>query len=78
MAEKISVYVDEKQHRLLKAAAAQRGKTLSQYMVDAAMQTLFIPGRKTVAADMDTLRESQEEYFTREELLEMRNEGRRY
>ena len=48
MAEKISVYVDEKLHRALKAAA------------------------------MDSVRESQEEYFSREELLEMRKDGRRY
>lgn len=78
MAEKISVYVDEKLHRSLKAAAARRGKSLSQYMVDAAVQTLYIPGRQAVSADMDALREAQEEYFSRGELLEMRNDGRRY
>lgn len=78
MAEKISVYVDEKLHRSLKAAAAQKGKTLSQYMVDAALQTLYKPDRKVLSADMDAVRESQDEYFSREDLLDMRKEGRRY
>ncbi len=78
MAEKISVYVDEILHRSLKAAAAQRGKSLSQYMIDAAIQTLHMPDRKTVSAGMDTVRESQEAYFSREELLKMRKDGGRY
>jgi len=78
MAEKISVYVDEKLHRALKAAAVQRGKSLSQFMVDAAVNTLHAPDRKTLASSMDAVRESQEEYFSREELLEIRKDGRRY
>ncbi len=78
MAEKISVYVDEKLHRILKATAVQQGKSLSQYMVDAAVRALHAPDRKTLAAEMDTVRESQEEYFSREELLKMREDGRRY
>ncbi len=48
MAEKISVYVDEKLHRAFKAEV------------------------------MDSVRESQEEYYTRDDLLEMRKDGRRY
>jgi uncharacterized protein (DUF1778 family) len=76
MAEKISVYVNEKLHRTLKAAAVQRGKSLSQFMVDAAVYTLHAPDRKILAASMDSVRESQEEYFSREELLEMRKDGR--
>lgn len=48
MAEKISVYVDEKLHRVLKAEA------------------------------MDSVRESQEDYYSREDLLEMRKDGWRY
>lgn len=78
MAEKISVYVDEKLHRALKAEAAQRGKSLSQFMIDAAVNALHTPERKKLAAAMDTIREAQEEYFSAEELLEMRKDGRRY
>ena len=78
MAEKISVYVDENLHRSLKAAAAQRGKSLSQFMVDAAVQTIHAPDRKRLSADMDAVRESQKEYFSSEELLDMRKSGRRY
>ena len=78
MAEKISVYVDEMLHRALKTAAAQRDKSLSQFMVDAAIHALHAPDRKSLAAAMDDVRESQEKYFSREELLEMRKEGRRY
>lgn len=78
MAEKISVYVDEKLHRALKAEAAQRGKSLSQFMIDAAVNALHAPDRKKLAAAMDTIREAQEEYLSTEELLEMRKEGRRY
>jgi uncharacterized protein (DUF1778 family) len=78
MAEKISVYVDEKLHRAFKAEAIQRGKSLSQFMIDAALYSLHAPDRKVLAATMDSVRESQEEYFSREELLEMRKDGRRY
>lgn len=78
MAEKISVYVDEKLHRILKAEAAQRGKSLSEFMIDAAVYSLRIPDRKKLAAAMDSVREAQEEYYTREELLQMRKDGRRY
>ena len=78
MAEKISVYVDEELHRLLKAAAVQQGKTLSQFMVDAAVRALHAPDRKVVAAAMDTVREAQEQYFSREEFHKMREDGRRY
>ncbi len=78
MAEKISVYVDEKLHRALKATAVHQGKTLSQFMVDAAVRALHAPDRKALAAAMDTVRESQEEYFSREELLKMRENGKRY
>jgi len=78
MAEKISVYVDEKLHRALKATAVQQGKSLSQFMVDAAVRALHAPDRVVLAAEMDTVRESQEEYFSRDELLKMRENGRRY
>lgn len=78
MAEKISVYVDEKLHRAIKATAVQQGKSLSQFMVDAAVHAMHAPDRKKLAAAMDTVRESQEEYFSREELLKMREDGRRY
>ncbi len=78
MAEKISVYVDEKLHRTLKAAAAERGKSLSQFMVDAALRSLSTPNRKSLSMAMDSVRESQEGYFSREELLDMRKDGRRF
>jgi len=78
MAEKISVYVDEKLHRALKVTAAQQGKSLSEFMVDAAVRALNIPDRKALASAMDVVRESQEEYFSRKEFLEMREDGRRY
>ena len=78
MAEKISVYVDEKLHRALKATAVQQGKSLSQFMVDAAVRALHTPDRKALAFAMDAVRESQEEYFSKKELLEMREDGRRY
>jgi len=78
MAEKISVYVDEELHRALKATAVQQGKSLSQFMVDAAVRALNVPERKALASAMDVVRESQEEYFSRKELLDMREDGRRY
>ncbi len=78
MAEKNSVYVDEKLHRALKVTAAKQGKSLSQFMVDAAVRALNVPDRKSLASAMDVVRESQEEYFSRKELLEMREDGRRY
>ena len=78
MAEKISVYVDEKLHRALKTAASQRGKSLSQFMIDAALYALHTPDRGKLAAVMDSVREAQEEYFSTEELLKMRKDGRRY
>ena len=78
MAEKISVYVDKELHRTLKTAAAQRGKTLSQFMVDAAAFSLNTPGRQESGTRMDQIREMQKAYFTNAELLKMRNEGRRY
>jgi hypothetical protein len=78
MAEKISVYVDEKLHRALKTAASQKGKSLSQFMIEAALHSLHAPDRKKLAVAMDSVRESQAEYYSREELLEMRKDGRRY
>ncbi len=78
MAEKISVYVDENLHRTLKATAVQQGKSLSQFMVDAAVRALHAPDRKVLAAEMDTVREKQEEYLSKEELHKMREDGRRY
>ncbi|MDZ4132342.1 MAG: hypothetical protein U1E11_04325 [Dethiobacteria bacterium] len=56
MAEEISVYVDEKLHCALKTAA---------------FNTLHGLDRKTMAASMDVIRESQEGYLLNEELLEM-------
>jgi len=78
MTEKISVYVDKEQHRVLETAAARQGKTLSQLMLDAALQSLQLSVRKPASARMDQIREAQESYFSTEEILEMRNDGRRY
>jgi uncharacterized protein (DUF1778 family) len=78
MTEKISVYVDKEQHRVLKIAAARQGITLSRLMLDAAMQSLHLSARKPARARMDQIREAQESYFSTEEILEMQNEGQRY
>ncbi len=78
MAEKISVYVDKDLHRTLKTAAAQRGKTLSQFMLDAALRSLHASDRKAAGTRMDQIRKSQTGSFSSEELLDMRNKGRRY
>jgi len=78
MAEKISVYVDKELHRTLKTAAAQRGKTLSQFMLDAAVKNLHATDRKAAGTRMDHIRKSQTGSFSSGELLNMRNEGRRY
>jgi len=78
MAEKISVYVDEELHKLLKTEAVKQGKTLSQFMLEAALQSLSMPERESAGTKMDQIRESQENYYTTKEILEMRNEGRRY
>lgn len=78
MAEKISVYVDEKLHRTLKSAAVAEGKSLSQFMVDAAVLSLYSPDRKKISSVMDSIRESQEGYYSSKELQEMRKDGRRY
>ncbi len=78
MAEKISVYVDEKLHRAFKSAAANEGKSLSQFMVDAAVRSLYAPDRKKISAVMDSIRESQVGYYSSKELQKMRKDGRRY
>ena len=78
MAEKISVYVDKDLHRTLKTAASQRGKTLSQFMIDAALKNLHAADRKAAGTRMDQIRKSQTGTFPSEELLDMCNEGRRY
>ena len=77
MSRKISVYVDEDLHRLLKSAASLRGMTLSDLMVDAAKRSLQAPSRKEVAARMDALRSTIAHSFSDEEMRAMREEGRR-
>ncbi len=76
MAEKISVYIDKELHRLLKAEASLRGKSLSQFMVDAAINALHSPGRQESASKMDLIRESVRGYVSSKELRDMRNVGR--
>lgn len=77
MSRKISVYVDEDLHRLLKSTASLRGMSLSDLMVDAAKRVLEAPTRKEVAARMDVLRNSLAHSFSSDELRAMREEGRR-
>ncbi len=58
MVEKISVYVDKELHRAFKAEASLRGKSLSQFMVEAALRTLYAPNRKESSFKMDRIRNS--------------------
>ncbi len=76
MGRKISVYVDDDLHRLLKSAASLRGMSLSDLMVDAAKRVLQAPTRKDAAARMDAMRQSLTHTFTSSELRSMREEGR--
>jgi len=78
MAKKISVYVSEEMHRSIKAAASLRGKSLSEFMVDAATIALHNPDRKAAAFRMDRLRASVKTEVTLEEILQMKEEGRRF
>jgi hypothetical protein len=76
MAAKISVYVDQELHRVLKAEASLRGKSLSEFMVDAALSALHSPRRQDSASRMDIIRESAKEYVSSEEIRSMRNTGK--
>ncbi|HEX7713286.1 MAG TPA: DUF1778 domain-containing protein [Bacillota bacterium] len=76
MAEKISVYVDKELHRALKTEASLRGKSLSEFMVEAAVRTLHAPDRKMSSSKMDHIRNSVKGTISSEELRVMRNEGR--
>lgn len=78
MARKISVYVDETLHKRLKVEASLRGKSLSEFMVDAALDALHSPKeRQEAASKMDLIRESAKGYVSSEEIRNMRNEGRK-
>ncbi len=77
MAHKISVYVDEQLHKKLKAEASLRGKSLSEFMLDAALNALHSPQRQEAASKMDLIRESAKGYVSSEEIRNMRNLGRR-
>ncbi len=63
-------------HRLLKAEASLRGKSLSEFMVDAALNTLHSSSRQESASRMDIVRESARGYISSEEIRNMRNTGR--
>lgn len=76
MPEKISVYVDQELHRTLKAEASLRGKSLSEFMVDAALSALHSPRRQVSASKMDLIRKSAKRSFSSEEIRSMRDEGR--
>ncbi|MBS3975835.1 MAG: DUF1778 domain-containing protein [Syntrophomonadaceae bacterium] len=77
MASKISVYIDEEMHWKLKAAASLRGKSLSEFMVEAALHALQTSDRKMAASKMDRLRASVKSTVSSEELHDMRNVERR-
>jgi uncharacterized protein (DUF1778 family) len=53
MAEKISVYVNEELHRVFKAAASLQGKSLSEFMVDAALRALRNPEHNSTLWTID-------------------------
>jgi hypothetical protein len=76
MAEKISVYINQELHRMLKAEASLRGKSLSEFMVDAALSALHSPQRQVSASKMDQIRESAKRYISSAEIRSMRNVGR--
>jgi hypothetical protein len=76
MARKISVYVDDDLHRDLKAAASLQGLSLSEFMLRAARLMLKSPGRKDVAARMDSIRSQIGVKFSTDEIRAMREEGR--
>lgn len=76
MAEKISVYLDHDLHRALKAEATLRGKSLSEFMVDAAVNALYSPRREKAAARMDRIRESSTGCYSSDDIRSMRDEGR--
>lgn len=78
MAEKISIYVNEELHRVFKAAASLQGKSLSNFMVDAALRALRNPDRKEASSKMDQIRISLKANVPAEEIVQMRNEGRRF
>lgn len=78
MVKKISVYVSEEMHRSIKAAASLRGKSMSEFMFDAATSVLHNPDRKAAASRMDQIRTSVKTEVTLEEILQMKEEGRRF
>ena len=78
MAEKISVYVSEELHRVFKAAASLQGKSLSEFMVDAALRALRNPDRQAASAKMDQIRTSLRNNTPAEEIVQMRDAGRRF
>ncbi|HHY99286.1 MAG TPA: DUF1778 domain-containing protein [Firmicutes bacterium] len=77
MARKISVYVDEEFHKTLKAAASLQGLSLSEFMLRAMRLALKSPGRKAIAARMDSIRSRIDTKFPADEIRAMRDEGRR-
>lgn len=77
MARKISVYIDKTIHKRLKAEASLRGKSLSEFMVDAALDTPHShKERQEAVSKMDLIRESAKGDVSCEEIRNMRNGGR--
>ena len=78
MSGKISVYVSEDLRRIFKTAANQRGQSLSEFMVSAALNSLYTQDRRPASQKMDQVRESATGNVSTEELRDIREEGRRY
>lgn len=78
MTKKISVYVTKEMHSDFKTAAGLLGKSLSEFMVDAAKLALHSPDRKAVSAKMDQIRASVKAPIPTDDIRKMREEGRRF
>jgi hypothetical protein len=77
LAQKISVYVDEDLHRALKAEAARRGISLSDFMLQAARWVLYSPGRLAASEQLDRVRDSVKGTYGADDISALRQEGRR-
>lgn len=78
LADKITVYVSPETHRRLKTAASTRGMSLSDFMVQAAEQAVHAPDRAAAARQMDLVRGLVSGLVTRDDVQNMRKEGRRF
>lgn len=76
MAHKVSVYLDDASHHVLKAAASAAGVSLSTFMANAALRALKRTDRKKVVADLASLRHRLAGRVAAEGILAWRSEGR--